>query len=61
MERGLTMSDIRRMTLGQVVDFIIDYNKRNEISEDPNDRKREKPEKRTTRRAKQAEIDAYFG
>ena len=58
MERGLTVSDMRRMTLGQVVDFIIDYNKRNEISEDPG---KKKPEKRTTRRAKQAEIDAYFG
>lgn len=29
LERGLTMSDVRRMTLGAVVDFVIAYNERN--------------------------------
>lgn len=33
MERGLTMSDIRRMQLGQVVDFTIDYNERQKDAE----------------------------
>lgn len=55
MERGLAMSDIRRMTVGQLVDFCIDYNKRNKESND------KKPEKPKRRRATQAEIDAFFG
>lgn len=28
MERGFTMQDIRNLQLGQVVDFVIDYNER---------------------------------
>jgi hypothetical protein len=52
MERGLSMSDIRRMQLGQVVDFVIDYNNRQ--------KKAEKVEK-TKRRASQNDINAFFG
>lgn len=33
LERGLTMQDIRRMQLGQVVDFVIDYNRRQKRAE----------------------------
>ena len=54
MERGLSMSDIRRMQVGQVVDFCIDYNERQKRAEE----QAEKPEKR---KATQADIDAWFG
>ena len=50
LERGLTMTDIRRMTLGQIVDFVIEYNNRNEKDDKP---KRVK--------ATQADIHAFFG
>lgn len=48
------MHDIRCMQIGQVVDYIITYNERQEESE----RKAEKPK---TRRATQADIDAFLG
>lgn len=54
MERGLTMTDIRKMQVGQVVDFCIDYNNRQKKAEE----EAEKPEKR---RATQSDIDAFFG
>ena len=57
IERGLTVSDIRRMTLGQVVDFCIDYNKRQETAEEQAKRK-PRPKKR---KATQADIDSFFG
>lgn len=52
------MSDIRRMQLGQVVDFVIAYNERQE--------KAEKAEKRAEKRgakrkATQNDINAFFG
>lgn len=52
------MSDIRRMQLGQVVDFVIAYNERQE--------KAEKSEKRAEKRGKkrkatQNDINAFFG
>ncbi|MBR6051886.1 MAG: hypothetical protein IKP68_11900 [Clostridia bacterium] len=52
IERGLTMDDVRRMTLGAVVDFVIDYNKRQERAE----RAAKRP-----RPATQADIDAFLG
>lgn len=54
MERGLSMSDIRRMQVGQVVDFCIAYNDRQKRAEE----QEEKPQKR---KATQSEIDAFFG
>ena len=33
LERGLTITDIRRMQLGQVVDFVISYNERQKEAE----------------------------
>ena len=50
------MSDIRRMQLGQVVDFVITYNERLQRTED--DRKPARP---TKRQATQADINAFFG
>ena len=51
------MTDIRRMQLGQVVDFCIEYNNRQKEAEERAERKK-KPKRR---RATQAEIDAFFG
>lgn len=39
MERGLTMQDIRSMSLGRVVDFVIDYNRRQKDAEEKAERK----------------------
>ena len=40
LERGLTMQDIRRMQLGHVVDFVIEYNERQKRSEQQTEKKR---------------------
>lgn len=57
-ERGLTLSDIRRMQLGQVVDFVIDYNDRQKKAE----QRAKKEEKHgTKRKATQNDINAWFG
>lgn len=50
----MTITDIRRMQVGQVVDFCIDYNERQKRAEE----KAEKPQKR---KATQTDIDAWFG
>ena len=52
IERGLAVQDLRHMTLGQVVDFCIDYNERMERAQ----KQKDKP---VRRRATQAEIDAF--
>lgn len=54
VERGLTMSDIRKMRLGEVVDFCYAYNERQKDAEE----KSEKPKKR---KATQNDINAFFG
>ena len=52
------MTDIRRMQLGQVVDFVIAYNERQERAE----KQAKREEKRGRRRkAKQNDINAFFG
>lgn len=48
------MTDIRRMTLGQVVDFCIDYNERQKRAE-------KAAKKGKKRKATQEDIDAFFG
>lgn len=49
---------MRRMQLGQIVDFVMAYNERQKKAE----RKAEKEEKRGRRRkASQHEINAFFG
>lgn len=58
LERGLTMADMRKMQIGQIVDFIITYNDRQKAAE--------KAEKRAEKRGKrrkgtQADINAFFG
>ena len=54
IERGLTMADIRLMTIGEVVDFVIAYNDRVKEAE-----KEEKKDKK--RKATQKDIDAFLG
>lgn len=52
------MTDLRRMQLGQVVDFIIAHNKRQEEAEKAEEQRKNKPRRR---KATQADINAYFG
>ena len=52
------MSDIRKMQVGQIVDFIIAYNERQKAAEDAENR----PQRRkNTRKATQDDINAFFG
>lgn len=53
------MSDVRRMQLGQVVDFVISYNERMDRSEKANKKAKDEPPRK--RRATQQDIDAFFG
>lgn len=52
------MADIRKMQIGQVVDYVISYNERQEKAEKQNERD-EKRGKR--RRATQNDINSFFG
>jgi hypothetical protein len=56
LERGLTMSDMRKMQVGQIVDFVISYNKRQEEAERMSKRK-----KKPKRLANQNDINNFFG
>lgn len=67
IERGLTLSDIKRMTLGQVVDFCMSYNERQKKAQEAQnaDSKAVNTSDHKTggykyRMATQDEIDAYF-
>ena len=40
MERGFTMDAIRRMQLGQIVDFVIDYNERQKEAHQTEERRK---------------------
>lgn len=67
IERGLTLSDIKRMTLGQVVDFCMSYNERQKKAQEAQNADSKpvnKPGRKTGgykyRMATQDEIDAYF-
>ena len=52
------MTDIRRMQLGQVVDFVMAYNERQKAAE----KAQKWAEKHgTTRKATQNDINAFFG
>ena len=52
------MSDIRRMQLGQVVDFVIAYNERQKQAEKAQKRAEKEGIKR---KATQNDINAFFG
>lgn len=52
------MSDIRRMQLGQVVDFVISFNERQERAEK---RAKKEEKKGRKRKANQDDINAFFG
>ena len=52
------MTDLRRMQLGQVVDFIIAHNERSKEAERVEELRQNKPRRR---KATQADINAYFG
>ena len=49
------MDDVRRMQMGQLVDFVITYNERQKQSET------DEAGRLSKRRATQADIDAFFG
>jgi len=52
------MEDVRKMTIGQVVDFCISYNNRQKTAE----REAQKQEKQgRKRKASQGDINAFFG
>ena len=54
----MTIADIRKMQLGQVVDFVIAYNERQKDAE----KAEKRAEKRKTKRkASQNDINAFFG
>ena len=60
IERGLTMSDMRKMRLGEVVDYCYAYNERQKEAEDTSDKKR-KHTRSNKRKANQNDINAFFG
>lgn len=61
MERGLTMSDVRRMTIGAVVDFSIAYNDRQEQARKAEERREKVKDKPRKRKATQVDINAFLG
>lgn len=54
-DRGLSGSDCREMTLGEIVDYIVEYNETHKI--DTNGTGGDEP----ARNATQADWDAFFG
>ena len=52
----MTVPDVKRMQLGHVIDFVIEYNERQERAERIAERKARRP-----REATQADIDAFLG
>lgn len=52
------MSDIRRMQIGQLVDFCIEYNERERKAQKAQEKKAKGQSKR---KATQADMDAFFG
>ena len=58
LERGLTITEMRKMQLGQIVDFCISYNERQKEA----DKQQKKAEKAALKRkASQGDINAFFG
>lgn len=50
IERGLSYEAVQKMTIGQVVDFCVEYNQRQKKENVPKQKK-----------ATQTDIDAFFG
>ena len=48
------MADIRKMQIGQIVDFVVSYNERQKKAEKQSGKERK-------RKASQNDIDAWFG
>lgn len=57
LERGLTIQDIRELSLGRVVDFVIDYNKRRKDAEE---KAEQKSKAKHYRLASKNEVDAWL-
>ena len=60
IDRGLSLDAIERMELGQLIDFILEYNKMHDIDTDPTGGKSGKDAPKR-RKATQADIDAFWG
>ena len=60
IERGLTITDIKKLQLGQVVDYCLAFNERHK-DEVPQEKKPKQKPKKKYRKATQEEIRAYFG
>lgn len=56
MERGLTKKDMQRMTVGEIVDFVIAYNERQEKAKEAEEHK---SKVKKYRLATPAEVSAY--
>lgn len=54
IDRGLSISDLKKMELGQILDYFIEYNRVHSIK----DEEEKKPKKR---KATQADWDALLG
>lgn len=52
------MTDMRRMQVGQLVDFCIDYNERQKQTAQQTEKEEQRGRKR---KATQADINAFFG
>lgn len=57
LERGLTMQDIKNLSLGRVVDFVIDYNNRQKDAEERAERQKSTKHYRL---ASKDEVDAWL-
>lgn len=54
IDRGLSSSDVKEMDIGQILDYCITYNEMHDLGEEPEKKKK-------TRKATQADWDAFFG
>ena len=57
VDRGLTVDAIKEMELGQLVDYVTEYNRMHDYK-DPGSKKEDKPKRR---KATQADWDSFWG
>lgn len=55
IDRGLSISDLKKMELGQILDYFIEYNRVHSIKDEEEEKKPKK------RKATQADWDALLG